>query len=81
MSDKMYVIVSIYDQDGGFGDAIETTEPVAAFTNKSEADAYVSKYSNKHVYESPYDELHEGEYRVVSVPLNPNKEVEEYESN
>ena len=81
MSDKMYVIVAVFDEDGGYGDAIETTNPVAAFTNESEAEAYVSKYSNKRVYERPYDELHEGEYRVVSVPLNPNKEVEEYESN
>lgn len=81
MSDKMYVIVSIYDQDGGFGDAIETTEPVAAFTNESEADAYVSKYSNERVYERPYDALYEGELRVVQVPLNPDKEVKAYESN
>lgn len=81
MSDKMYVIVSIYDQDGGFGDAIETTEPVAAFTNKSEAVAYIVKYSNKHVYERPYDALHEGELGVVEVPLNPDKEVEEDDPN
>lgn len=75
MSNEMYVIVAVFDEDGGFGDAIETTNPVAAFTNESEAEAYVSKYSNKRVYERPYDELHEGEYRVVSVPLNPDKEV------
>ena len=81
MSDKMYVIVSVFDEDGGFGDAIETTNPVAAFTNESEAVAYIVKYSNKHVYERPYDALHEGELRVVEVPLNPDKEVEEYESN
>lgn len=71
----MYVIVSVFDEDGGFGDAIETTYPVAVFTNKSEAEAYIAKYSNKHVYEKPYDELYAGELRVVDVPLNPDKEV------
>lgn len=75
MIDKMYVIVSVFDEDGGYGDAIETTEPVAAFTNESEEDAYVAKHSNKHVYQRPYDELHAGELRVVQVPLNPDKEV------
>lgn len=75
MIDKMYVIVSVFDENDGYGDAIETTYPVAVFTNESEAVAYVSKYSNKHVYERPYDALHEGELRVVEVPLNPDKEV------
>lgn len=76
MSNEMYVIVSVFDEDGGFGDAIETTYPVAVFTNEPEAEAYIAKYSNKHVYESPYDELHEGELRIVPVPSNPDKEVE-----
>jgi hypothetical protein len=74
----MYVIVAVFDEDGGYGDAIETTNPVAVFTNKSEAATYIVNYSNKHVYERPYDELHEGELRVVEVPLNPDKEVTEW---
>lgn len=76
----MYVIVAVSDKDGGYGDAIETTYPIAVFTTESEAEAYVAKYSNDYVYDRPYDALHEGELRVVPVTLSPDKEVKAYES-
>lgn len=38
MSKKCYLVYSIEDEDGGFGDAIETTSPIKVFLDKEKAE-------------------------------------------
>lgn len=43
--------------DGGFGDAILQEEVICGFDNREDADEFVEKYSNPHIYDSPYASL------------------------
>lgn len=51
-----------YDIDGGFGDAIPQEDLLGYIEVDSEEDAkaYCDKWSVDHVYDIPYNELHEG---------------------
>ena len=76
MEEYMYVVSAVHDEDGGFGDAVETSEPVAVFTSESDAQRYLDKYSKPYIYDQPYDALWTGGYRITRVILNPDKKVE-----
>jgi hypothetical protein len=66
---KIYLVMHNYDVDGGYGDAIGTTDVVAAFDNEVAANAFVEKYNNLHVYKSPYDNLYCGNLHVIPMEL------------
>lgn len=66
---KAYVLMAITDVDGGFGDAIETQEPIMVFLDKDKANEAVTKYSKPVVYGSPYDDLHMGELVAIELDL------------
>lgn len=57
----MFGIYHVWDEDGGFGDAVQVDELVALCYDKDTADAFVAKHSNKHVYDNPYCCLECGE--------------------
>ena len=62
--EKIYVIKHIYDVDGGFGDAVAMEEVIGFCTSEEEAQKYVEKYQNEHVYDRPYSDLFCGELVV-----------------
>ena len=66
---KIYVIEHCYDVDGGFGDAIPTRMSICAFKTKEQAEVFVSKNSNPHVYGHPYDDLYCGELEIEELDV------------
>ena len=69
--EKIFVIVHVYDVDGGFGDAISCEEILGYFSTEREAKKYVERYNAPKVYAEPYDSLycHTLEIREV-LPLD-----------
>ena len=54
---KIYLVNHCFDVDGGFGDAIPQEEVICGFDNREDANEFVEKYSNPHIYDSPYASL------------------------
>lgn len=73
---KVYLVFEEREVDGGFGDAVLTDNFLFATTSKDDADKWVKKWHDPKVYDSPYDDLYEGAYRVdearlfTSVPVD-----------
>lgn len=67
--DLIYIVVSEQDEDGGIGDAIQTTTPVIAFNSKKQADEYVKANNHPHIYGWPYDKLYTGGCHYEIVPF------------
>lgn len=57
MNKKIYQVIHEYDVDGGYGDAVGCEDVIAVFSKKEDADAFVEKYANPHVYDTPYADL------------------------
>lgn len=57
MNDGPYLVKHYYEVDGGYGDAIDRYETVAIFRTRKDAEAFVKKFEDPHVYDIPYDEL------------------------
>ena len=55
--EKLYGVYHVYDVDGGFGDAVSCCDLIGTTTSKEDAEEFVRKYNNPHVYSSPYDDL------------------------
>lgn len=72
----VYVVEHLYDVDGGFGDAISENDIVAAFETEEEAEAFVAKYSDVHVYDRPYASLRCGELAVTTIETGKYDESE-----
>lgn len=72
----VYIVKHVYDVDGGFGDAIGNEDVLCGFMDKSEAEAFVSKYSNRHVYDRPYNDLECGILVLEELNMTPPKEEE-----
>lgn len=70
MSKKCYLVYSIEDEDGGFGDAVRTTSPIKVFLDKEKAEKYVKENDNLHVYDFPYSELYTGGVDMVELKLD-----------
>ncbi|MCT2887229.1 hypothetical protein EFM42_07350 [Levilactobacillus brevis] len=68
----IYVVFEDIDEDGGFGDAIPTKEPVIAYHSKAKAEKYVKENSHEEVYDVPYDELKRGGLHVEVIPIGEN---------
>ena len=66
--DKMYGVFHIYDEDGGFGDAIRQEQLICIFDSEEKAIAFKEKYENPHDYAMPYDFLYCGELEVRELP-------------
>lgn len=49
---KAYGVFHLFDEDGGFGDAIEQSELLDIYEIKKDAEAFITKYENPHVYET-----------------------------
>ena len=62
---KIYQVVHHYDEDGGFGDAIPEEEIIATFESLEDANAFVARFANPHVYDHPYQDLHCGKLVVM----------------
>ena len=68
---KVYIVKHEYDEDGGFGDAIAVSDVLCGFTNKAEAEAFVSAYSKPRVYDRPYADLWCGELVIDELNMTP----------
>ena len=66
---KVYSVYHDYDTDGGFGDAISQRELLATFESKEDADTYIAKYENPHIYERPYAGLECGVLTLEEVEV------------
>lgn len=63
-----YIIHHIYDEDGGFGDAIEIDEVVGVLEcTPEQLDEWMEKYDKRTVYEEPYASLYCGELRAEPI--------------
>lgn len=72
---KIYLVKHCFDVDGGFGDAILQEEVICGFDNREDADEFVEKYSNPHIYDSPYASLECGVLRVEELNMTqPDRE-------
>lgn len=67
--EKCYQVVHYYDVDGGFGDAIPNTDVIVTFKNKEDAEKFVEKYKNYHVYDTPYSDLTCGDLEISEVDI------------
>ena len=65
----IYNVIHYYDVDGGFGDAISQEEVLFTTLNKEVAEKFVHKYSNKHIYDTPYANLYIGELAIREMPV------------
>lgn len=65
----VYIVEHLYDVDGGFGDAVGTSDILGVFSSEAEAAKYVEKYSHKVVYDQPYADLCCGELTYRAVPI------------
>ena len=68
---EVYIVKHVYDVDGGFGDAIGVEDVLCGFTNKAEAEAFVSAYERLHIYDRPYASLHCGELVIEELTMIP----------
>ena len=64
-----YLVMHEYDIDGGYGDAVHCSDPVALFYTKAEACKYAKKYIDPQIYDTPYCELENGELSIVEIPI------------
>ena len=81
-----YAIYHIYDEDDGFGDAVEVEELVALCASKARAEAYAKKHDKTHVYDKPYASLKCGKLVVrdlshVKVITKENMDESPWEGN
>ena len=66
---KIYQVMHMYDEDGGFGDSVTQMDVVETFSKKEDADKFVEIFSNPHVYSVPYDELCCGNLYVKEIEI------------
>ena len=66
---KIYQIVHSYDVDGGYGDAVHCEEVIWSTTDKDLADAYVEKWNDPYIYDTPYDWLEKNRLTVREVTI------------
>lgn len=66
---KIYNVVHHYDVDGGFGDSISQKEILFTTSDKEVAEKFIDKYSNDHIYDVPYSELHRGLLKVEELQV------------
>lgn len=68
---KIYLVKHCFDVDGGFGDAISQEEVICGFDNREDANEFIEKYSNPHIYDSPYASLECGILQVEELNMTP----------
>lgn len=75
---KIYLVMHSYETDGGFGDAVDCEDIIAAYTDLKRAEDYVLRWNSPCVYDSPYADLHCGKLFIrelsvdsVSIDTNP----------
>jgi hypothetical protein len=68
---EVYIVKHVYEVDGGFGDAVGVEDVLCGFASKAEAETFVSKYANPHIYDRPYANLTCGELVVEKLTMIP----------
>lgn len=59
MEKKLFAVFHEYDVDGGFGDAVGTSDFVGCiYATDEEAKAYLEKWDKPKVYAHPYSDLY-----------------------
>lgn len=66
---KVYNVIHDFDLDGGFGDAIPSEDVVACFLDKKDAEDFINKYGNEHVYDAPYADLYCGKISIQEIDV------------
>lgn len=80
---KVYQVFHLYDEDGGFGDAIPQEQILITFGNLEDANAFVKRFENPHVYDHPYQDLHCGKLIVMESDVieKGGLDLDEFEKN
>lgn len=73
---ELYLVKHYYSVDGGYGDAVYTNEAVAIFENESDAEDFCMTYGDRHVYDTPYDDLCCGELDFIPIPVFTHEDYE-----
>lgn len=79
--ETIYGIYHLWQTDGGFGDAVAQEALIGVTDDEEKAKAYVERWSNPHVYDKPYDELHRGELtyaKLKVLDLDQDPELDHY---
>ena len=74
----IYQVVHQYDVDGGFGDAIPRVDVLEVFESKKNAEKFVEKFGNPHMYDKPYHELWCGNLFIKEIEVVPEQEIDEW---
>ena len=75
----LYNIIHCYDVDGGFGDAIPTEDVIATVESTEEdIQKWLERFDHPEVYDSPYADLYEHNYRAVPIEVVSIKDVTPY---
>ena len=67
--ENLYGIYHEYEVDGGFGDAVSQEDLLFVTDSYEVADSYAKAWSNNHIYDCPYAELHQGLLTVRTLPF------------
>lgn len=65
----LFGVFHTYEIDGGFGDAVLEKDLVGVTANEEEANDYVEKWSDEHIYDKPLDRLHCGLLTYEELPM------------
>ena len=73
---NIFQVVHVYDEDGGFGDAIRCEKVVAVFESEEDAKAFVERFARPHVYDKPYAYLMCGELDIWEINVIQHKDFD-----
>ena len=68
---EIYQVVHRYDVDGGFGDAVAQEDVIRVFEDAEDAEEFIKKFENPHVYDTPYNELWCGDLKIQRMEIIP----------
>lgn len=62
---RIYTVLERYDVDGGFGNSVPCEREIYTFAHKEDAEKFVEKYNNPHIYARPYASLRCGYLFII----------------
>lgn len=72
----VYDVIHLYDEDGGFGDAVGCEEKILTFEKKEDAEKFVELFSKSRVYDKPYMRLYCGELEIREAEVLDTPDIE-----
>ena len=78
---ETYLILHVYDVDGGFGNSVAVDMPIGVVDSEDDAKEYIERWNNDHVYDIPYSDLHCGGLTYEKLTHIHNLHLPPYEYN